>query len=202
MRRRPGTRHIFPARVQPHLLARTRALVDERLTEHARRGILRTVAIRKGPMRCHAGPEKQRGIATLRAYHQLRQTPGPENTWQQRVVPMQQRRGARPRNGRRAAARAPSRGGAFFEAVRRGRSRSPLLAGAAARPAPSKLQSRNRERPRGSSVMALARVPHPPATSPQGHPRNDKQEWLVSAPGLHHPRAQAGGHCPRRQAPA
>jgi hypothetical protein len=25
-------------------------------------------------MRCHTGPEKQRGIATLRVYHQLRQT--------------------------------------------------------------------------------------------------------------------------------
>jgi hypothetical protein len=24
-------------------------------------------------MRCHTGPEKQRGIVTLRAYHQLRQ---------------------------------------------------------------------------------------------------------------------------------
>jgi hypothetical protein len=32
-------------------------------------------------------------------------------------------------NGRQAAARAPSCGGTFFEAVRRGRSRSPLLAG-------------------------------------------------------------------------
>ena len=102
---------------------------------------------------------------------------------------MQQRRGARPRNCRQAAARAPSRGGAFFEAVRRGRSRSPLLA---ARPAPSELQSRNRERPRGLSVIALARVPHPPAASPQGHPRNDKQEWLVSAPGLHHPVRRPG----------
>jgi hypothetical protein len=36
-------------------------LVDERLTEHARRDI--SVAIRKGPMRFHTGPEKQRGIA-------------------------------------------------------------------------------------------------------------------------------------------
>ena len=102
-----------------------------------------------------------------------------------------------PRNkGRQAAARAPSRGGAFFEAVRRGRSRSPLLAG------------RRRGRPPQScnpGTGTTSRVERywtregalPPDTSPQGHPRNDKQEWLVSAPGLHHPRAQAGGPCPR-----
>jgi hypothetical protein len=41
-------------------------LVDER------RDILRTVAIRKGPMRCHTGPEKQRGSSALRAYASLR----------------------------------------------------------------------------------------------------------------------------------
>jgi hypothetical protein len=36
----------------------------------------------------------------------------------------------------------------------------------------------------------------PPDTSPQGHPRNDKQERLVSAPGLHHPVRRPGGTAP------
>jgi hypothetical protein len=66
--------------------------------------------MRKGPMRCHTGPEKQRGIATLRTIS-FGKTPGPENTWQQRVVPMQQRRGARPRAYRNA--KSPNRGGRF-----------------------------------------------------------------------------------------
>src|SRR6266404_2520920 len=60
----------------------------------------------------------------------------------------------------------------FFFVVRR-----------AARPAPSKLQSRNRERPRGSSVIALARVPQPPTHPPRDILATDKQE-RVSAPPL------------------
>ena len=34
---------------------------------------------------------------------------------------------------------------------------------------------------------ALLHSRGPAPDTPQGHPRNDKHEWLVSAPGLHHP---------------
>jgi hypothetical protein len=48
-------------------------LVDERLTEACpSRHFADSGYKKKGPMRCHTGPEKQRGIATLRAYASLR----------------------------------------------------------------------------------------------------------------------------------
>jgi hypothetical protein len=92
-----------------------------------------------------------------------------------------------------------SRGGAFFEAVRR-----VALApsrGAAARPAPSKLQSRNRERPRGSSVIALARVPPAPEHIPPGTSSQRQTRMVSERPRSCTPRAQAGGTAPATRPP-
>ena len=65
--------------------------------------------------------------------------------------------------------------------------------GAAPRPVPCNAGTGNDVA--GRALLHSRGCAQPPDT-PQGHPRNDKQEWLVSAPGLHHPRAQAGGTAP------
>ncbi len=73
--------------------------------------------------------------------------------------------------------------------------------GAAARPAPSKLQSRNRERPRGSSVIALARVAQP-RHIPPGISSQRQTRMVSERPGSCTVPCVGRGHCPRHQAPA